>query len=153
MTFASCQCSSATLAEQDHRPYRRPTARAFRWIGREIYKHACKTRLEGIICKVRHSRYTWVALTIGRDATQRGCALHGKKFESIYLGRHKGGGLLYAGKVDPPLLHCISNGLASATETADPEEASLKQVDRAPRGYGFEPLFDTGFCGSMSSSS
>ena len=64
-----------------------------------MYKHACKTRLEGIICKVRHSRYTWVALTIGRDAAQRGFALHGKKFNGIYLGRHKGGGCYTPGRL------------------------------------------------------
>jgi bifunctional non-homologous end joining protein LigD len=73
-----------------------------------MYKHACKTGLEGVVSKVRGSRYNsgrtndWVKKTCAQRETLpiAGYALDGKKFDGIYLGRHKGDELLYAGKVD-----------------------------------------------------
>src|SRR3954463_3796166 len=76
--------------------------------GKEMYKHACKTGLEGVVSKVRDSRYSsgrgndWVKKTCAQRETLpiAGFALDGKKFDGIYLARHKGKELLYAGKVD-----------------------------------------------------
>src|SRR5436190_6406766 len=76
--------------------------------GSEMYKHACKTGLEGVVSKVRDSRYSsgrtnvWVKKTCAQRETLpiAGFALDGKKFDGIYLGRHEGSELLYAGKVD-----------------------------------------------------
>jgi bifunctional non-homologous end joining protein LigD len=76
--------------------------------GREMYKHACKTGLEGVVSKVRDSRYVsgrvngWVKKTCAQRETLAiaGFALDGKKWEGIYLGRRKGKELIYAGKVD-----------------------------------------------------
>jgi bifunctional non-homologous end joining protein LigD len=76
--------------------------------GREMYKHACKTGLEGVVSKVRDSRYNsgrgndWVKVTCRQPETLAiaGFALDGKKFDGIYLGRRKGRHLIYAGKVD-----------------------------------------------------
>jgi len=76
--------------------------------GREMYKHACKTGLEGVVSKVRDSRYVsgrindWVKKTCALRETLAiaGFALHGKKWDGMYLGRRKGKELIYAGKVD-----------------------------------------------------
>jgi bifunctional non-homologous end joining protein LigD len=76
--------------------------------GREMYKHACKTGLEGVVSKVRDSRYIsgrvndWVKKTCAQRETLAiaGFALDGKKWDGIYLGRRKGKALVYAGKVD-----------------------------------------------------
>jgi bifunctional non-homologous end joining protein LigD len=76
--------------------------------GREMYKHACKTGLEGVVSKVRDSRYVsgrvndWVKKTCSQRETLAiaGFALDGKKWDGIYLGRRKGKELIYAGKVD-----------------------------------------------------
>jgi bifunctional non-homologous end joining protein LigD len=76
----------------------------FRIDGREMYKHACKTGLEGVVSKVRDSRYVsgrvndWVKKTCAQRETLAiaGFALDG----GIYLGRRKGKELIYAGKVD-----------------------------------------------------
>jgi bifunctional non-homologous end joining protein LigD len=76
--------------------------------GREMYKHACKTGLEGVVSKVRDSRYVsgrvndWVKKTCSQRETLAIAefALDGKKWEGIYLGRRKGKELIYAGKVD-----------------------------------------------------
>jgi bifunctional non-homologous end joining protein LigD len=76
--------------------------------GKEMYEHACKTGLEGVVSKVRDSRYVsgrsndWLKKTCAQRETLpiAGFALDGEKFDGLYLGRHKGEELLYAGKVD-----------------------------------------------------
>ena len=76
--------------------------------GREMYKHACKTGLEGVVSKVRDGRYptgrtnAWLKVTCRQSETLpiAGFALREKRFDGIYLGRQKGRELVYAGKVD-----------------------------------------------------
>ena len=76
--------------------------------GREMYAHACKVGLEGVVSKVRDSRYTsgrgndWVKKTCAQRETLTiaGFALDGNNWDGIYLGRRKGKDLVYAGKVD-----------------------------------------------------
>jgi bifunctional non-homologous end joining protein LigD len=76
--------------------------------GREMFKHACKAGLEGVVSKVRDSRYPtdrtndWLKVTCAQRETLRiaGFALDGNKWDGIYIGREKAGKLLYAGKVD-----------------------------------------------------
>src|SRR6266849_1373811 len=62
--------------------------------GREVYKHACKTGLEGVVSKVRDSRYRsgrsndWVKKTCAQRETLpiAGFALDGSKWDGLYLG-------------------------------------------------------------------
>jgi bifunctional non-homologous end joining protein LigD len=76
--------------------------------GREMFRHACKTGLEGVVSKVRDSRYPadrtndWVKVTCAKRETLpiAGFALDGNKWDGIYIGREKAGQLIYAGKVD-----------------------------------------------------
>jgi bifunctional non-homologous end joining protein LigD len=76
--------------------------------GGEMFKHACKTGLEGVVSKVRDSRYPagrsndWVKKTCAQRETLTiaGYALDGSKWDGLYLGRRKGSDLIYAGKVD-----------------------------------------------------
>src|SRR3981189_1706274 len=76
--------------------------------GSEMYQHACKVGLEGVVSKVQDSRYhsgrsnDWVKKACAQRETLpiAGFALKGSKFDGIYLGRHKGKDLVYAGKVD-----------------------------------------------------
>jgi bifunctional non-homologous end joining protein LigD len=76
--------------------------------GAEIFAHACKVGLEGVVSKVRDSRYAsgrgndWVKKTCAQRETLTiaGFALDGSNWDGIYLGRRKGVALLYAGKVD-----------------------------------------------------
>jgi bifunctional non-homologous end joining protein LigD len=76
--------------------------------GKDIYEHACKTSLEGVVSKVRDSRYNsgrtndWLKKTCAQRETLAiaGYALDGKKFDGLYLARHSGDELVYAGKVD-----------------------------------------------------
>jgi bifunctional non-homologous end joining protein LigD len=76
--------------------------------GAEMYKHACTVGLEGVVSKVRDSRYSsgrgndWLKKTCAQRETLTiaGFALDGSKWDGIYLARRKGKDLVYAGKVD-----------------------------------------------------
>jgi bifunctional non-homologous end joining protein LigD len=76
--------------------------------GREMFAHACRLGLEGVVSKVRDSAYAsgrgnnWVKKTCAQRETLTiaGFALDEGKWDGIYLGRRKGDDLVYAGKVD-----------------------------------------------------
>ena len=76
--------------------------------GKEMFAHACKVGLEGVVSKVRDSPYpsgrgsNWVKKTCAQRETLTiaGFALDGNDWDGIYLGRRKGDDLIYAGKVD-----------------------------------------------------
>jgi bifunctional non-homologous end joining protein LigD len=76
--------------------------------GGEMFAHACKVGLEGVVSKVRDSRYPtgrsndWVKKTcVQRETlTIAGYALDGNDWDGIYVGRRKGKDFIYAGKVD-----------------------------------------------------
>jgi bifunctional non-homologous end joining protein LigD len=76
--------------------------------GGEMYAHACKVGLEGVVSKVRDSRCASgkgnnrVKKTCAQRETLRiaGIALDGNDWDGIYLGRRKGNDLIYVGKVD-----------------------------------------------------
>jgi bifunctional non-homologous end joining protein LigD len=81
---------------------------SFELDGSEMFRHACRTGLEGVVSKVRDSRYPtdrtndWVKVTCAQRETLpiAGFALDGNKWDGIYVGREKAGRLIYAGKVD-----------------------------------------------------
>jgi bifunctional non-homologous end joining protein LigD len=81
---------------------------SFQIDGGEMFKHACKTGLEGVVSKVRDSRYNsgrgnnWVKVTCRQRETLpiAGFALKENRFEGLYIGRQQGNELIYAGKVD-----------------------------------------------------
>jgi bifunctional non-homologous end joining protein LigD len=81
---------------------------SFELDGREMFRHACRVGLEGVVSKVRDSRYPsdrtndWVKVTCAQRETLpiAGFALDGNKWDGIYVGREKAGQLIYAGKVD-----------------------------------------------------
>jgi bifunctional non-homologous end joining protein LigD len=101
--------------------------------GREMYKHACEVGLEGVVSKVRDSRYQsgrgndWVKKACAQRETLpiAGFALKANKFDGIYVGRHNGKDLVYAGKVD--------HGFDSAS--AKDLQARLKPLIRKTQPY------------------
>jgi bifunctional non-homologous end joining protein LigD len=76
--------------------------------GPEMFAHACKLGLEGVVSKVRDSSYAsgrgnnWVKKTCAQRETLTiaGFALDGSKWDGLCVGRRKGPDLVYAGKVD-----------------------------------------------------
>jgi bifunctional non-homologous end joining protein LigD len=101
--------------------------------GQEMFKHACKTGLEGVVSKVRDSKYPagrsndWVKKTCAQRETMTvaGFALRGTKWDGLYLGRRKGDDLVYAGKVD----HGFNNDIAKDLQ------ARLKPLVRKTQPY------------------
>ena len=101
--------------------------------GAEMFAHAGRLGLEGVVSKVRDSRYAsgrsndWVKKTCAQRETLpiAGFALKENKFDGIYVGRHKGKDLVYAGKVD----HGFDK--ASAAEL----QARLKPLIRKTQPY------------------
>jgi bifunctional non-homologous end joining protein LigD len=73
-----------------------------------MFKQACKMGLEGVVSKVRDSRYVsgrindLVKVTCRQRETLpiAGFALKENRFDGLYVGRLKGEELIYAGKVD-----------------------------------------------------
>jgi bifunctional non-homologous end joining protein LigD len=73
-----------------------------------MYAHGCSVGLEGVVSKVRDSRYVsgrsnaWVKKTCAQRETLTiaGFALDGDDWDGIYVGRRKGKNLVYAGNVD-----------------------------------------------------
>jgi bifunctional non-homologous end joining protein LigD len=65
--------------------------------GKEMYDHACKVGLEGVVSKVRISKYKsgrgndWVKKTCEQRETLviAGFALDGSKWDGLYLARRK----------------------------------------------------------------
>jgi bifunctional non-homologous end joining protein LigD len=76
--------------------------------GREMFAHACKLGLEGVVSKVRDSAYAsgrgnnWMKKTCAQRETLiiAGFSLAEGEWDGIYVGRRKGDDLIYAGKVD-----------------------------------------------------
>jgi bifunctional non-homologous end joining protein LigD len=81
---------------------------SFEFDGQEMFSHACKVGLEGVVSKVRDGAYPmgrsndWVKKTCAQRETLTiaGFALDGSKWDGLYVGRRKGENLVYAGKVD-----------------------------------------------------
>ncbi|SFN03238.1 bifunctional non-homologous end joining protein LigD [Bradyrhizobium sp. Rc3b] len=81
---------------------------SFELEGRDMFEHACRIGLEGVVSKIRDSAYAsgrgnnWVKKTCAQRETLTiaGFALDEGKWDGIYLGRRKGDDLVYAGKVD-----------------------------------------------------
>jgi bifunctional non-homologous end joining protein LigD len=87
--------------------------------GPAMFKHACGIGLEGVVSKVRDSRYVsgrgndWVKKTCAQRETLTiaGFAMKGSRFDGLYVGRRKGRQLVYAGKVDHGFDPDIANDL------------------------------------------
>jgi bifunctional non-homologous end joining protein LigD len=70
--------------------------------GKEMFDHACKVRLEGVVSKVRDGHYPsgrgrdWLKTTCAQRETLMiaGFALDGKDWDGIYLGRRRGNDLI-----------------------------------------------------------
>jgi bifunctional non-homologous end joining protein LigD len=101
--------------------------------GAAMFKQACKMGLEGVVSKVRDSRYNsgrgndWVKVTCRQRETLpiAGFALKENRFDGLYIGRQKGGELIYAGKVD----HGFN------TASAKDLQARLKPLIRKTQPY------------------
>ena len=112
--------------------------------GREMFAHACKLGLEGVVSKVRDGPYPtgrtndWVKKTcVQRETlTIAGFALDGTKWDGLYVGRRKGDDLVYAGKVDHGFDKVSAADLQKRLEPAHPKDPALCQAHRPQRHLG-----------------
>jgi bifunctional non-homologous end joining protein LigD len=101
--------------------------------GPELFKHACGIGLEGVVSKVRDSKYAsgrgndWVKKPCAQRETLSiaGFAMKGSQFDGLCVGRRKGTDLIYAGKVD----HGFDNDIARDLQ------ARLKPLIRRAQPY------------------
>ena len=112
--------------------------------GPEMFAHACKVGLEGVVSKVRDSRYAsgrgndWVKKTCAQRETLpiAGFALEGKQVRR-HLHRQARGRRPDLRREGRPRLRCrCRQGPAGAAEAADPEDPALRQADRAQGHLG-----------------
>lgn len=119
-------------------------SKSFTVSGREIFAHACRVGLEGVVSKVADSSYIsgrsrdWVKVTCAQRETLRmaGFALDGEKWDGLYVGRQKGKDLVYAGEVDHGFDKTSAAEAAPAADALDPENAALRQAHSPPRRLG-----------------
>jgi ATP dependent DNA ligase domain len=117
---------------------------SFETDGAAMFKQACKMGLEGVVSKIRDGRYIsgrgkdWVKVTCRQRETLpiAGFALKDNRFDGLYIGRQEGDELIYAGKVDHGFDNASAKDSADPTKAADPQDATLRQEDRAPRRVG-----------------
>jgi bifunctional non-homologous end joining protein LigD len=101
--------------------------------GKEMFAHACKVGLEGVVSKLRNSKYSsgrsndWVKKTCTQRETLMVArfAIKDNDWDGIYVGRRKGNDLIYAGKAD--------HGFDTAT--AKDLQARLKPLIRKTQPY------------------
>ena len=109
-----------------------------------MFAHACKVGLEGVVSKVRDSRYAsgrgndWVKKTCAQRETLTDRRLRARRQR---LGRHlsrppqgQRPDLRRQGR--PRLRQDIGRGAAQAPDAADPEDPALHQADRAQGHLG-----------------
>jgi ATP-dependent DNA ligase len=109
--------------------------------GREVFAHACKLGLEGVVSKVGDSAYvsgrgnSWVKKTCAQRETLTiaGFALDEGKWDGIYLGRRKGKDLIRR-QGGPRFRQGVGRGPKEAAEAVDSQDATLCQADR-PQGH------------------
>jgi bifunctional non-homologous end joining protein LigD len=117
---------------------------SFKIDGREMMKHACQTGLEGVVSKVRDSRYhsdygnDWLKVTCAQRETLpiAGFALDGNKWDGIYIGREQAGKLIYAGKVDHGFTPEFEKELRAKLKPLIRKTQPYAKKDRASRHLG-----------------
>jgi hypothetical protein len=110
--------------------------------GREMFEHACKLGLEGVVSKVRDGIYPtgrtndWVKKTCAQRETLTiaGFALDGSKWDGLYVGRRKGKDLRLRRQGRPWLRQGLRSRAAQAAGAAGPEDAGIREADR-PQGH------------------
>ena len=113
--------------------------------GPEMFKHACGIGLEGVVSKVRDSRYSSGR---GNDWVKKTCAQRETLTDRRLRARRKTGSTGYISAASRARIWSMparsitastsvsAKDLAGATKAADPQDAALRQEDRAPGNLG-----------------
>lgn len=119
--------------------------------GEEIFRHACKLGVEGLVAKRVDAPYrsgrqeTWVKLKCKKSETFPIIAFveklgaHPRKVASLYVGRYERGQLLYAGKVRTGYTEATARELRERLDPLIRKSSPLDIPVRKPKATWVEP--------------
>ncbi len=115
--------------------------------GGEMWKHACKIGLEGVVSKRLDGRYrsgrldTWLKAPCKlRDTfVIAGWALKGREFDGFYLGEERRGKLVYAGKIESGWTEDEKKQLLAEVRPLQRRTPAIELVTDKPKAHWVEP--------------
>jgi bifunctional non-homologous end joining protein LigD len=122
--------------------------------GEVVFDHACRMHLEGVVSKRRDAPYrsgrqeSWVKLKCVKSDTFPIIAFVEKlgarprKIASLYLGRHEGGRLLYAGKARSGYTEAVARELRERLDPLVRSKTPLAVPVKKPKATWVEPSVD-----------
>jgi bifunctional non-homologous end joining protein LigD len=122
--------------------------------GNAVFAQACRMQLEGIVCKLRDSRYqsgrteNWIKVKCRKSdsypivAFVEKLGARPRRIASLYLGRRENGALLYAGKArsgyTEPIARYVRERLDPFVRASSPLTVPVKK----PKATWVEPVVD-----------
>ncbi|MFL4983676.1 MAG: DNA ligase D [Xanthobacteraceae bacterium] len=122
--------------------------------GEQIFRHACKMGLEGVLAKRRDAPYrsarqeSWIKLKCTKSDTFPIVAFVEKlgakprKIASLYLGRREGDRLLYAGKARSGYTETIARDVRERLDPLIVRKSPLSEPIKKPKATWVEPVVD-----------
>jgi bifunctional non-homologous end joining protein LigD len=122
--------------------------------GADIYQRACAMGLEGIVSKQQDTPYrsgrteSWIKVKCGKRETFPIVAFVEKlgakprKIASLYVGRHEGDRLLYAGKVRSGYTEAVARDLRERLDPFIRKDSPLSEPVTKPKATWVEPVIE-----------
>jgi bifunctional non-homologous end joining protein LigD len=122
--------------------------------GEQVFRHACKMGLEGVVAKRRDAPYrsgrqeSWIKLKCTKSDTFPIVAFVEKlgakprKIASLYLGRREGDKLLYAGKARSGYTERVAREVREKLDPLIIRKSPLSEPIKKPKATWVEPVVD-----------
>src|SRR5215211_7348296 len=122
--------------------------------GEQIFRHACKMGLEGVLAKRRDAPYrsgrqeSWIKLKCTKSDTFPIVAFveklgaNPRRIASLYLGRREGDKLLYAGKARSGYTETIAREIREKLDPLIVTKSPLSTPIKKPKATWVEPVVD-----------
>jgi bifunctional non-homologous end joining protein LigD len=122
--------------------------------GADIYQRACAMGLEGVVSKQQDTPYrsgrteSWIKVKCGKRETFPIVAFVEKlgakprKIASLYVGRHEGDRLLYAGKVRSGYTEAVARDLRERLDPFIRKDSPLSEPVNKPKATWVEPVIE-----------
>jgi bifunctional non-homologous end joining protein LigD len=122
--------------------------------GPEIHERACAMGLEGIISKQQDAPYrsgrteSWIKVKCGKRgafpivAFVEKLGAKPRKIASLYVGRHEGDRLLYAGKVRSGYTEAVARDLRERLDPFIRKDSPLAEPVKKPKATWVEPVIE-----------
>jgi bifunctional non-homologous end joining protein LigD len=117
--------------------------------GQEMFEHAAKLQFEGIVSKRADAPYRsdrnegWLKIKTSQRAKFPvvGFVKDPTGVAALYLGKRKGNGLVYMGKVGTGWSRTVSNQIRKQLDTVVTPKSKLTKPIRKPKATWVEPRF------------